>query len=145
MTKNDKSENTSDEQDARTAEKAIISQTAQMLADVWFLLIIQELLDGKKRFNEIASNLAKFNPKVNPQTLSNRLKALEQQGFLVRQAYAEIPPRVEYELTEKGMAVADVLKALGNYGRKYIAEDLASGTYNNATQSTTPPSVSQTD
>lgn len=142
MAKNDKNEaeKNTNEQDARTAEKIIITQTAQMLGDTWFLLVIQELLDGKKRFNEIAHNLAKLNPKTNPQMLSNRLKALEQQGFLTRHAYAEVPPRVEYELTEKGMAVADVLKALGNYGKKYIAEDIANGTYGVAehTSTTTP-------
>lgn len=128
MAKNE-SEKPASEQDARTDEKKIVTQTAQMLADIWFLVIIQELLDGKKRFSEIANNLAKYNPKVNPQMLSNRLKALEQQGFLTRHAYAEIPPRVEYELTEKGMAVADILVALSNYGRKYIAEDITNGTY----------------
>jgi DNA-binding HxlR family transcriptional regulator len=60
--------------------------------------------------------------KVNPQTLSGRLKVLEHCGIVTRTAYAEIPPRVEYDLTEKGRGVSEIVKALAAFGQKYRAE-----------------------
>ncbi len=99
-------------------DKTAIVQAARMLGDTWFLLIIRELLDGKKRYGEIQEGLEK----VSPQTLSGRLKLLEQLGFVTRHAYAEIPPRVEYALTDKGFAVSDVLRALSEFGKQYFQE-----------------------
>lgn len=101
-----------------TCDKAAIIRATRLLGDMWALLIIRELLNGKKRFGEIQEGLGK----VNPQTLSGRLKQLEQCGFLTRQAYAEIPPRVEYALTEKGLAVRQILEALADYGTRFLPE-----------------------
>lgn len=103
------------------ANKAAIMRAAQLLGDTWLLLIIRELVEGTKRFGELQEGLGK----INPQTLSGRLKQLEHCGFLTRQAYAEIPPRVEYALTEKGQAVSKILVALAEYGEKYLPEEAA--------------------
>ncbi len=102
-------------------DKAAIIWAARMLGDTWLLLIIRELLEGTRRFREIQDGLGK----INPQTLSGRLKQLEQCGLSTRQAFAEIPPRVEYSLTEKGYAVSAIVKALGNFGQQYMEQDKA--------------------
>jgi DNA-binding HxlR family transcriptional regulator len=95
-----------------------VTWTARLLGDTWLLLIICELLEGTKRFGEIQDGLGK----INPQTLSGRLKMLEHCGIITRKAYAEIPPRVEYDLTEKGYGVSEIVKALAMFGQKYMAE-----------------------
>jgi DNA-binding HxlR family transcriptional regulator len=59
--------------------------------------------------------------RVSPKTVSQRLKMLEEAKLVERQAYAEIPPRVEYRLTEKGEALADILKAIESFGERYFA------------------------
>ncbi len=99
-------------------DKNALVRAARLLGDTWALLIIRELLDGTKRFGEVQEGLGK----VNPQTLSGRLKHLEQCGIVTRQAYAEIPPRVEYSLTEKGQAVSEIVKALTTFGKMYTEE-----------------------
>ncbi|MDB5081337.1 MAG: Transcriptional regulator, HxlR family [Chloroflexi bacterium] len=99
-------------------EKEAVAWTARLLGDTWLLLIICELLDGTKRFGEIQEGLGK----VNPQTLSGRLKVLEHCGIVTRTAYAEIPPRVEYDLTEKGYGVSEIVKSLAAFGQRYKAE-----------------------
>jgi DNA-binding HxlR family transcriptional regulator len=99
-------------------DKQAVAWTARLLGDTWLLLIICELLEGTRRFGEIQEGLGK----VNPQTLSGRLKVLEHCGIVTRTAYAEIPPRVEYDLTEKGRGVSEIVKALAAFGQKYRAE-----------------------
>jgi len=101
--------------EADTLDKNALVRAARLLGDTWALLIIRELLDGTKRFGEVQEGLGK----INPQTLSGRLKHLEHCGIVTRQAYAEIPPRVEYSLTEKGQAVSEIVKALTAFGEKY--------------------------
>lgn len=104
-------------------DKNAVARTARLLGDTWLLLIICELLEGTRRFGEIQEALGKNNPRsVNPQTLSGRLKQLEHCGIITRRAYAEIPPRVEYELTAKGYGVTEIVKALETYGQKHMSE-----------------------
>jgi len=59
---------------------------------------------------------------VSPKTLSQRLKMLEEINFVDRLAFAEIPPRVEYRLTEKGLALVDVIKAIDQFAMRYLAD-----------------------
>jgi DNA-binding HxlR family transcriptional regulator len=99
-------------------DKTAILRAARLLGDTWLLLIIRELLEGTRRFGQLQEGLGK----VNPQTLSGRLKSLEQCGFITRHAYAEIPPRVEYALTEKGRATSEILKALAVFGETYLTD-----------------------
>ena len=102
-------------------DKAAVAWTARLLGDTWLLLIICELMEGKKRFGEIQEGVGKINPKtINPQTLSGRLKMLEKCGMITRKAYAEIPPRVEYDLTEKGHCISEVVQAMATFGKTYM-------------------------
>lgn len=99
-------------------DKKAIVRAAHMLGDTWSLLIVSELLNGSRRFGEIRDAL----DKISSQTLTNRLKMLEKYEFIVREAFLEIPPRVEYRLTEKGQAVLPVLEALATFGVHYMPE-----------------------
>ncbi len=77
------------------------------------------LLGGTKRYGELLAALGS----VSPKTVSHRLKLLEEIGFVQRQAFAEIPPRVEYSLTAKGLALVDVMDAIRQFAEQYLAED----------------------
>lgn len=90
----------------------------QLLGDVWTLKIIYTLLAGTRRFGEILETMGN----VSPKTLSNRLKMLEEIHFVQRQAYAEIPPRVEYRLTERGLALANIMQAINDFGERYLSD-----------------------
>ena len=99
-------------------DKTAIARAAKLLGDTWALLILSELMDGYKRFGALQSALTD----ISPQTLSNRLKQLEAAGFIVREAYAEIPPRVEYRLTERGQGLRTVLQAVSEFGRVFMPD-----------------------
>ena len=90
----------------------------QLLGDVWTLKIIFTLLTGTRRFGEILETMGS----VSPKTLSNRLKMLEEIQFVQRQAYAEIPPRVEYRLTERGLALANIMQAINDFGERNLSD-----------------------
>ena len=90
----------------------------RLLGDVWTLKIIYTLLTGTRRFGEILETMGG----VSPKTLSNRLKMLEEIRFVQRQAYAEIPPRVEYRLTERGFALANIMQAINDFGEHYLSD-----------------------
>ena len=89
-----------------------------LIGDMWTLMIVYNLLSGPKRFGVLLEALGN----VSPKTVSQRLKMLEEIGFVERQAFAEIPPRVEYHLTEKGLALVDIMKAIQQFGERYLAE-----------------------
>jgi DNA-binding HxlR family transcriptional regulator len=123
---------------AHSAEKLEICDThpigraIRLLGDMWTLMIVYTLLSGPKRFGELLDTMGN----VSPKTLSQRLKMLEENGFVDRLAFAEIPPRVEYNLTEKGLALVDVIKAIDQFAMHYLAD--------NDLTSTAAPSVPQT-
>jgi DNA-binding HxlR family transcriptional regulator len=89
-----------------------------LLGDACTLLIVYTLLSGPKRFGELLEAMGNISPK----TLSQRLKMLESIGFVQRQAFLEIPPRVEYRLTEKGLALVDIMEAIKQFGQRYLSE-----------------------
>src|SRR5215469_12881303 len=93
-----------------------VARTAEIISGKWTLLIIRDLTTGTKRFSELERSLIGISPK----TLSERLSALEREGILHRQTYAEVPPKVEYSLTEKGQALADVIDAMRTYGNTWL-------------------------
>lgn len=95
-----------------------VVRAAHLVGDVWTLLIVRDLLDGCKRFGQLKDSLGN----VSPKTLTQRLKMLEQAGLVVRHAYTEIPPRVEYSLTETGMELLSVIEALREFGEKHLGE-----------------------
>lgn len=85
-------------------------QIVDVVGDRWSLLLVGALLNGPRRTTELASLLAP----ISTRTLAERLKRLEAAGLLTRRAYPEAPPRVEYELTERGLELRHVLMALRN-------------------------------
>jgi DNA-binding HxlR family transcriptional regulator len=94
----------------------LIAQTLDILGDRWTLLILRDLMSGLHRFNDIIENCGGMSPNV----LSERLRHLEAAGLITRHHYRELPPRVEYHLTEKGWAVRPILLALIEWGRQYL-------------------------
>lgn len=88
-----------------------------LIGDRWTLSIVYTLLNGPRRFGELLTM-----GNVSPKTVSQRLKMLEEIGFVERHAFAEIPPRVEYHLTEKGQALVDILSAIKEFGERYLAD-----------------------
>src|SRR5256885_10748144 len=95
-----------------------VGRALRLLGDMWTLIIVYTLLSGTKRFGELLDAMGN----VSPKTLSQRLKMLEEIGFVDRLAFAEIPPRVEYNLTEKGLALVDVIKAIDQFAMRYLTD-----------------------
>jgi DNA-binding HxlR family transcriptional regulator len=91
-----------------------------LLNGKWTLHILHELMHGRKRFNELGRALG-----VSSRTLCCRLRSLEEQGILVREIKHTIPPWVEYELTEKGLALTEVLESIARWGMTYMREEVA--------------------
>ncbi|MEP6870493.1 MAG: helix-turn-helix domain-containing protein [Anaerolineaceae bacterium] len=91
----------------------VIAQALDVLGDRWTLLVLRDLMAGLHRYNDILESCAGMSPNV----LSDRLKRLESEGLVVRNYYKELPPRVEYMLTEKGWTVRPILSALVEWGR----------------------------
>jgi DNA-binding HxlR family transcriptional regulator len=82
-------------------------------------LVIRDLAEGRARFCELERSLAG----ISPRTLSLRLRALEEEGVVVRQTFPEVPPRVEYALTEKGRALVPLVESMRVYGRQWLNDD----------------------
>ena len=101
-----------------TCDTHPMGRAIRLLGDMWTLMIVYTLLNGPKRFGELLDAMGN----VSPKTLSQRLKMLEEIGFVDRLAFAEIPPRVEYNLTEKGLALVDVIKAIDQFAMRYLAD-----------------------
>jgi DNA-binding HxlR family transcriptional regulator len=93
-----------------------MGRAIRLLGDTWTLMIVYNLLSGARRFGELLEAMGN----VSPKTVSQRLKMLEEMGFVRRQAFAEIPPRVEYRLTEKGLALADIMEAIKQFSESYL-------------------------
>jgi DNA-binding HxlR family transcriptional regulator len=96
-----------------------MGRAIRLLGDMWTLMIVYNLMNGPRRFGELLEAMGN----VSPKTVSQRLKMLEEKKFVDRQAFAEIPPRVEYRLTEKGMALADTMEAIHQFAERYLSED----------------------
>ena len=98
---------------ARPTTGCPIEHALLVLDGKWSVLIIRDLLAGPKRFSELRDGLQMGSPK----TLTERLRILEHQDVLTRTVYAEVPPRVVYELTERGQSFRSVLRGDGDLGR----------------------------
>ncbi len=95
-----------------------VARTAKIISGKWTLLIIRDLASGVKRFNQLERSLQGISPK----TLSERLRLLEDQGVIVRQTFAEVPPRVEYSLTAKGRDLVEVVECMRCYGNHWLCD-----------------------
>jgi len=96
-----------------------VSCCAEIISGKWTLLVIRDLADGSRRFCELERSLEG----ISPRTLSLRLRALEEHGVVDRHTFPEVPPRVEYGLTEKGRALVPLIEDMRNYGKRWLVED----------------------
>lgn len=92
-----------------------IAAAMEIIGNKWTALILRDIAAGEKRF----CNLEKTVGKINPRTLSQRLDDLEAHGIVTKKSYAEVPPRIEYTLTEKGEDLLPILKQMASWGSKY--------------------------
>jgi DNA-binding HxlR family transcriptional regulator len=96
-----------------------VCATAEVVCGKWTLLVIRDLAEGRSRFCELERSLQG----ISPRTLSLRLRALEEEGVVERQTFPEVPPRVEYALTEKGRALVPLIEDMRTYGLKWLLGD----------------------
>jgi DNA-binding HxlR family transcriptional regulator len=99
-------------------ETCPVCRTAEIVCGKWTLLLIRELSEGRSRFCELERALEG----ISPRTLSLRLRALEEEGIVARQTFSEVPPRVEYALTEKGTALLPIIEGMRSYGERWIVQ-----------------------
>lgn len=92
-----------------------VETTLTLISDKWKVLILRDLMSGKKRFGELKKSIGHVTQKV----LTAQLRQMEQTGLLTRTVYAEVPPRVEYTLTELGYSLKPILDALLHWGEAY--------------------------
>jgi len=93
-----------------------VCRTAEIVCGKWTLLLVRDLAAGVSRFCELERSLAG----ISPRTLSLRLRALEDEGIVERQTFPEVPPRVEYALTEKGRALVPIIDQMRAYGEEWL-------------------------
>jgi DNA-binding HxlR family transcriptional regulator len=98
-----------------------VCRTAEIVCGKWTLLLIRDLSEGRSRFCELERSLQG----ISPRTLSLRLRALEEEGIVERDTYPEVPPRVEYQLTEKGRALLPIIDDMRRYGTLWLGADCA--------------------
>ena len=94
-----------------------VETTAQLIGSKWRLLIMRDLLDGTKRFGELKRSLGSISQKV----LTSNLREMEERGLVERRVYPEVPPRVEYTLTDLGRSLKPILDAMREWGEEYKA------------------------
>ena len=96
-----------------------VETTLMLIGDKWKVLILRDLMDGTKRFGELKKSIGTVSQKV----LTAQLRDMEEKGLLTRKVYAEVPPRVEYTLTETGYSLKPVLDAMWAWGLDYKAKN----------------------
>ena len=94
---------------------------ASIIGAKWTALLVHDLSEGPRRFSELEHAC----PGISPRTLSERLRWLEQEGIVERHSYAETPPRVEYELTAKGVGLLPIIGAMRRFGHDWLVDDPA--------------------
>ncbi len=98
-----------------------VCHIAELVCGKWTLLLVRDLAEGRSRFCEIERSLAG----ISPRTLSLRLRELEEQGIVERHTYPEVPPRVEYALTEKGRDLLPIVDSMRDFGRRWVCEEIS--------------------
>ena len=89
--------------------------TMGLIGEKWKVLIVRDLLTGTKRFGELKKSVTGITQKV----LTNNLRQMEASGLVKRKVYAEVPPRVEYSLTETGLSLKPILDSMVEWGNEY--------------------------
>ena len=98
-----------------------VETTLTLIGDKWKVLILRDLLPGTKRFGELKKSVGNVTQKV----LTAQLRDMEEQGLVHRRVYAEVPPRVEYSLTDLGKSLKPILDAMWTWGEGYQAQNRA--------------------
>lgn len=97
-----------------------VETTLSLISDKWTVVIIRDLLTGTKRFNELMRSVTGITQKV----LTSHLRNMEANGLLVRKVYPEVPPKVEYTLTETGYSLKPILDAMYTWGENYKSKNI---------------------
>ena len=92
-----------------------VETTLTLISDKWKVLILRDLMPGTKRFGELKKSIGSVSQKV----LTAQLRDMEKNGLLTRTVYAEVPPRVEYTLTDLGKSLKPILDAMWDWGQEY--------------------------
>ncbi|MEI6057624.1 MAG: helix-turn-helix domain-containing protein [bacterium] len=92
-----------------------IARAADLIGDSWSLLIVRDLLEGSRRFNDLATSLSG----ISTRTLTKKLQLLEANRIVSREQFSEKPPRVEYSLTTKGRAFKTIITNMRKFGERY--------------------------
>ena len=103
---------------AQSNSQCPVCRTAEVVCGKWTLLLIRDLAEGSSRFCELERSLEG----ISPRTLSLRLRELESEGIVERQTFSEVPPRVEYVLTDKGHALLPIIEDMRSFGRQWLGE-----------------------
>ncbi|PNV68044.1 winged helix-turn-helix transcriptional regulator [Enteroscipio rubneri] len=93
-----------------------VETTAQLIGSKWRLLILRDLMEGTKRFGELKKSVGSISQKV----LTSNLRDMEKKGLVVRRVYPEVPPRVEYGLTDLGKSLTPIVDAMRAWGEGYL-------------------------
>lgn len=96
-----------------------VETTLSLISDKWTVIIIRDLLTGTKRFNELMRSVTGITQKV----LTSHLRNMEANGLLIRKVYPEVPPKVEYTLTETGYSLKPILDAMYTWGEDYKSKN----------------------
>ena len=94
-----------------------VETTLTLIGDKWKVLILRDLMPGTKRFGELKKSIGSVSQKV----LTSQLRAMEASGLVHREVYAEVPPRVEYSLTDLGRSLSPILDSMRVWGEEYKA------------------------
>ncbi len=103
-----------------------VETTLTLISDKWKVLILRDLMPGTKRFGELKKSIGHVTQKV----LTSQLRQMEQSGLVNRKVYPEVPPRVEYTLTDLGYSLKPILDSMQNWGEQYKASLSQSGARN---------------
>ena len=108
----------SEQKNAKPLPACPVETTLTLIGDKWKVLILRDLLPGTKRFGELKKSIGSVSQKV----LTAQLRDMEESGLLSRKVYAEVPPRVEYTLTDLGYSLKPILDAMWTWGEEYKAK-----------------------
>lgn len=97
-----------------------VETTLMLISDRWKVLIIRDLLGGTKRFGELKKSVGNISQKV----LTSNLRSMEEDGLLTREVFPEVPPRVEYTLTETGYSLKPILDSMTDWGMAYKEKNI---------------------
>ena len=97
-----------------------VEMALKLMGDKWKLLIVRDLLTGTKRFGELKKSLSGISQKV----LTQHLRAMEETHLIIRKVYAQVPPKVEYSLSELGLSLKPIHEAMRKWGEEYKKKQL---------------------